>query len=156
MWRSVIEAHWGRLDERGEEGGCQEMWDETAEVGLQRRILLDQLKTQDCIRWRLGRGNRIDFWLDGWVVGGSLKRQFPRIYAIAQPKNMLIEDAYREKNGSREWIINVNRNLNDWEVEEYEATLQLLSTVNVNKNRDWISGNLNRMGNLLSSLIISI
>lgn len=48
--------------------------------------------------------------------GGSLNRQFQRIFVIAQLKNMIIKDAYREGNGNREWIVNVNRNLNDWEV----------------------------------------
>lgn len=82
---------------------------------------MDRHKIQECISWRLGKGNKIWFWLDGWADGGSLKRQFPRIYAIAQLKNMFMEDAYGENNSNREWIVNVNRNLNNWKVEEYKA-----------------------------------
>lgn len=64
--------------------------------------------------------------------GESLKRQFLRIFDIAQLKSIVIENAYREGNGKREWIVNVNRNLNDWKIEEYEALLLLLSTMHVN------------------------
>lgn len=69
---------------------------------------------QECIHWRLGRGNIIRFWEDEWIDGGSLMRQFLRIFAIAQSKNMVIEEAYRDHSGITEWFVNVDRNLNDW------------------------------------------
>lgn len=51
---------------------------------------------------------------------------------------MVIEDAYRDYIGIREWIINVTRNLNDWEVGEYEELLQLRAMKQVNTNRDQV------------------
>lgn len=38
---------------------------------------------------------------------------------------MFVEEAYGEGNDRREWSVNVTRNLNDWEIEEYEAVFQL-------------------------------
>lgn len=105
---------------------------------------MDRYKMQDCVQWRLGRGNRIHFWLDEEVIDGRLKNQFPRIYAIAQSKNMFIEDPYRVTNGNSKWIVNVNRNLND--VEEYEAMLLLLSTLHVNEGMDQIEWKLKQNG----------
>lgn len=145
MWKRVIEARWGRFEEgmAGKHG--------TRSHGLRvwRRILMDRHKMQKCIRWRLGRGNKIHFWLNEWVVGGTLKRQFPRIYAIAQSKNMFIEDAYRDNNGSREWIVNMTRNLNDWEIKEYKVLLWLLSTVQVNENRNQLEWKLKQNGEFM-------
>lgn len=51
---------------------------------------------------------------------------FPSIYATAQSKNMKIKDTYKIVNGSVIWLVNVSKNLNDWEVNEYEYLLQPL------------------------------
>lgn len=64
---------------------------------------MGRYKIEDCNTWRVGRGNKVRFWLDEWMTGGYFKRRFPSIYAIAQFKKMLIEDAYSENNGHREW-----------------------------------------------------
>lgn len=60
--------------------------------------------------------------------------QFPQIFVIAQAKNMFVEEAYGEGNDRREWSVNVTRNLNDWEIEEYEAVFQLQATTQLNDN----------------------
>lgn len=49
----------------------------------------------------VGEGAQNHFWMDEWIGKGSLKDQFPRIFAIAQFKNMVVEEAYIEGNGSR-------------------------------------------------------
>ncbi|XP_021908850.1 callose synthase 10-like [Carica papaya] len=61
-------------------------------------------------------------------VGRLIKEetQYPLIFAISRDKNMLINKAFDDENGS-DWNIVVNRNLQDLEVEEYENLLQFLS-----------------------------
>lgn len=68
--------------------------------------------------------------LMGGLIGGGVRlmSRFPRIFAITQSRNMVIEEAYRDLNGSRDWLVNVTRNLNDWKICEYEALLQLLDS----------------------------
>lgn len=51
---------------------------------------------KECITWKFGRGNRIKFWLDDWLEGGCLMIWFPSIFAIAQSKEMVIEEACRK------------------------------------------------------------
>lgn len=46
--------------------------------------------------------------------------RFPSIFAIAESKNMVVKEAYKERNGNRVWEGNVSKNLNGWEVQEYE------------------------------------
>lgn len=57
-----------------------------------------------------------------------MKSKYPRIFAIAQTKNLFVQDAYRINNGCVDWWINVSRNLQDWEVKKYENLLQLLAS----------------------------
>lgn len=47
-----------------------------------------------------------------------------------------MEEAYSIVDGSREWNVKVTRNLNDWEVEEYEALLLLLSHIQFDNHKD--------------------
>lgn len=41
------------------------------------------------------RENKIQFWDNECIGKGSLRNQFPRIYAINQEKNMVVEEAFR-------------------------------------------------------------
>lgn len=50
---------------------------------------------------------------------------------------MVVEEAYRVANGSIVWEINVCRNLNDWEVQEFEDLLLLLAELSVSNSDDW-------------------
>lgn len=56
------------------------------EIGLWRKIGMDTQTFQECMKWKLGMGKNILLWVDEWIGRGSLKNQFPRIYAIAQSK----------------------------------------------------------------------
>lgn len=41
--------------------------------GLWRKILMQWFNFQQCITWKLGRGNRIIFWEDDWIGDDSQK-----------------------------------------------------------------------------------
>lgn len=42
-------------------------------LGLWRKISVGSGKFLECVRWKLGRGSKIRFWLDEWIEGGSFK-----------------------------------------------------------------------------------
>lgn len=134
FWRKVIVAKWGRLD-FAEEGfhDCRGHG-----LALWKHIKQDWPRFKECINWKLGRGNCIRFWHDEWLDGGCLKTRFPRIYAIAQSKNMRVEEAYATENGGLSWTVNVSRNLNDWEVFDYEEVLRLVSQCQISGEADLI------------------
>lgn len=58
---------------------------------------------------------------------------------------MFVEEAFWGDN-SREWAVDVSKNLQDWEVEEYEDLLQLLATIHLNNNKDKLIWNLKKNG----------
>lgn len=54
--------------------------------------------------------------------------EFPNIFAIARDKYILLGDAFTITD-CRACTISVYKNLNDWEIEEFEKFLSLMSTV---------------------------
>lgn len=68
----------------------------------------------------------------------SLKDRFPRIFAIAQEKCIFVEAIYGNGRMDGVWSVDVVRNLNDWEVGEYEDLLHLVSDVHVTTKRDQV------------------
>lgn len=73
-------------------------------------------------------------------------RRFHRIFAIAQAQNMLVQEAYRNNNGNVEWLINVIRNLQDWEVREFESLVHRLAA-QVFSGEDKMQWKLEKSGN---------
>lgn len=97
---------------------------------MQSPLLLDNLQ------WKLGRGKKIRFWKYVWIKKECLMRRFPRIFETSKAQNMMMQDAYRNNNGSVEWLINVTRNLQDWEIREFENLLLLLATQQMPSGED--------------------
>lgn len=69
---------------------------------------------------------------------------FPLIFAISKDKDITVENAFE---GGRFWNVEVKRNLQDWEVEEYENLLQTLATILLSKKEDKLRSNLMKNGN---------
>lgn len=55
----------------------------------------------DCVKWKLGMGDKIRFWKDEWTGRGKFEDQFSRIFAIATLENMKVVHACNEGNESR-------------------------------------------------------
>lgn len=58
----------------------------------------------------------------------------------------MVQEAYQIYNKCVEWSINVSRNLNDWEVNEYEELLQILDAQEVKSNSDQVVLKLEKRG----------
>lgn len=89
----------------------------------------------------VGKGDKIRFWQDIWCGQMSLQNQFPHIYAIAKDKTTLLENAYGAST-PLVWDVSVTRNLQDWEVMEYENLLQLLADVKAGTEPDRLNWKL--------------
>lgn len=70
-------------------------------LDLWRKIGSGSAQFLDCIKWKLGRGNCIHFWDDDWSGRGTLRDQFPRIYALAIRKDVVVEE-----DGRSGWNLN--------------------------------------------------
>lgn len=132
LWKRIVEVRWGRW--KGRAGWNVAVGKHGS--GLWRSICAGGEKWSSCIKWKLGRGNKIIFWEDVWTDGGCLKERFPRIYALAQNKNMTVEAASAGERSGGDWEVAVTRNLNDWEVEEYESLLLIQSNLWVLRDED--------------------
>lgn len=74
-------------------------------MGLWRKIRMERQHFQECIKWKMGRGNKILFWMDEWIGSWCLKDQFLSIFVIAQSKNMVVDEAYAMVNERPEWLV---------------------------------------------------
>lgn len=72
--------------------------------------------------------------------------RFPRIYEIAQSKQMLVQEAYQIGNDSIKWTVNVSKNPNDWEVNEYEELLEILAAQEIKPITDKVTWKLEKRG----------
>lgn len=77
------------------------------------------------------------------LVGVKLRTYFREFMTLLLPR---IWKPFFEENGDRRWFVNVNRNLNDWEIEEYEALLLLLSTIQLNSVSNYLVWTLGKPG----------
>lgn len=102
-------------------------------MDLWRKIGSEGHQFLECLQWKLRWGNNICFWDDKWTGRGSLRNHFPKIYAIAQRKNM-VEEVIRGEDTNSMQNLNLFRNLNDQEIEEFEALLLLMSTVQLSED----------------------
>lgn len=64
---------------------------------------------------------------DDWVGECKLQDWFLRIFAITMEKDLVVEKAYSVAGEERVWDVQLFRNLNDWEVDEYNEMLSRLS-----------------------------
>lgn len=56
-------------------------------------------------RFSLGRGDRVQFWLDWWLGDGPLAERFPRLFQISSDPTMLVSQAFEDGN----WNVNFRR-----------------------------------------------
>lgn len=59
---------------------------------------------------------------------------------------MTVLEAYRVVNGNMVWLINIKRNLNDWEVKEFEDLMSTLESAHVSDSDDQVVWNLEKNG----------
>lgn len=73
----------------------------------------------------------------------KLMDRFPLIYSIATNKAVNVREA-AGFDGSFSWNVPVARNLNDWELEQYESILSTLASINLTNRDDKLLWNLKK------------
>lgn len=103
-------------------------------------------KFYDCVTWKMGNGACIRFWKDLWVGDIKLMHRFPTICAIAHDKDIHVDKAYLGSDEGRDWEVQVCRNLQDWEMDEYCNLLSFLSEIRLGNQKDQRIWKLNKQG----------
>lgn len=84
LWKSIVAARWGELSTAVlPSGRIRSHTSRPHDGGLWKKILLQWSKFRQCIKWQLGNGSKICFWLDVWIGTDPFMVKFQRIYEIA-------------------------------------------------------------------------
>lgn len=103
---------------------------------LWKKIMMGSQNFMECTRWKIPKGDKICFLEDMWIDEYKPKDTFPSIYAIAQDKSSLVQEMYSVRGDQWDWMVRLCRNLNDWEVVEYQELLILLSNFKLDNHSD--------------------
>ena len=44
------------------------------------------------LRWRVGEGDQVRFWIDNWEGGGSFVEKYPRFFLISLQQNEIVKN----------------------------------------------------------------
>jgi hypothetical protein len=88
------------------------------------------------LKYGLGYGTRICFWLDIWCKESPLSKAFPLLFRIAQNKEAKVADYLCWQNGVPHWDVCFTRLFHDWEVEPFQALIGLLYSPKVHQNQE--------------------
>jgi hypothetical protein len=88
------------------------------------------------IKFVMGCGSRIRFWLDIWCGEDTLSKVFPLLFRIAQSSEARVTDYLCWQNGVPHWDVRFTRLLHDWEVEPFQAMICLLYSIKVQQNQE--------------------
>ncbi|GMI94627.1 hypothetical protein HRI_003132000 [Hibiscus trionum] len=117
------------------------------------------------LKFLLGDGKSINFWEDQWTDFPSLRVAFPRIFSISVLKSGKVCEYGAKVDGSWQWNIPLRRCFFDWEINQWESFMKVLSkaaSTNLPKDELRWTGNSNEVylpkdfGRLLSSNSSSI
>ncbi|GMI75505.1 hypothetical protein like AT4G29090 [Hibiscus trionum] len=79
------------------------------------------------LRWALGDGSSIRFWIDYWTEVSSLKVAFPMIFKLALKSSGVVCEFVVKTNNSWTWNIELRRDLFEWEKAVWEDFLRILN-----------------------------
>ena len=87
-----------------------------------------QLK-KDC-KLILGEGDRIRFWEDIWCGENPLCTSFPTLYVVVASKGAKVGEGWETTRGGGGWNMRFIRPFNNWELEETQRLISLISSKN--------------------------
>ncbi|KAK8492985.1 hypothetical protein V6N11_061977 [Hibiscus sabdariffa] len=91
------------------------------------------------LKIQIGDGKSIRFWFDNWIAEAPLRFKFPRIFVVCSSKQGTVGEFEHKDNGMWSWDIPLRRQLFDWEVDQWNSLLTLLSGCRTsNFDADWI------------------
>ena len=89
-----------------------------------------QLK-QDC-KLILGDEDRIRFWEDKWCGENPSCASFPTLYVVAASKGATVGEVWKT---TGDWNLRLIRPFNDWELEEIQRLISLISCKNISQGK---------------------
>ena len=79
---------------------------------------------------KVGNGNKIKFWRDGWIDQVPLSESFPDLFSICNNPEVRVCECWTTQG----WDLSFRRLLNDWEVDRVASFLGKLGGTNLVTN----------------------
>ncbi|RVX12468.1 putative clathrin assembly protein [Vitis vinifera] len=101
------------------------------------------------IKFKVGKGTRIKFWLDQWCGDERLSHAFPLLYEMAVNKNAMVNEMWDHSSGPGGWNLRFHRDFNDWELDLIRGLLMRLRDVKLSSEEDgvlWKGGGHGKYG----------
>ena len=105
-------------------------------VGVWKEILKEANWCWDNIRFKVGKGTRVNFWTDLWCGDEALSRIFPQLFALAVHKNATISEVWDSSLGQGGWNLRFARDSHDWELDLIEALFNMLRDFKISQEKD--------------------
>jgi hypothetical protein len=121
-WRKVVEIKYGSMWG----GWCSEEGHGSYGVSVWKSIRKDWGCFVPFISYRVGAGDKVQFWHAIWCSDLPLKVLFPELFSIAREKDASVAALMSFSNGTLHWDVNFSRNLQDWELESLAAFMELI------------------------------
>ncbi|CAN6720129.1 unnamed protein product [Malus baccata var. baccata] len=103
-----------------------------------------------CCKFEAGNGERVRFWEDGWLAGGPLKEQFPRLFLLSRKQSHNMSSFVEVSSNSLSLNFDFRKNPNEMEIEEVATLLQKVEEVRSSPSKmDNIRWNLEASGFVL-------
>ena len=90
----------------------------------------------DSIKFKVGKGSRVKFWIDQWCGIVALSQNFPQLFALAVHRNAMINEVLDSSLGQGGWNLRFYRNFNDWELDLIRDLLNMLSDFRISSEED--------------------
>ena len=103
------------------------------EVSLWKDIRREALQLKKDCKLILGEGDRIRFWEDIWYGENLLCTSFPTLYAVATSKGAKVGEVWERTRGRGGWNLRFIGPFNDWELEETQRLISLISSRNISQ-----------------------
>ena len=85
---------------------------------------------------KVGKGNRVLFWMDKWCGNEALSQTFPQLFTLAGHKNAKVCEVWDSSLGQGGWNLSLARDFNDWEIDQIGEMLNLLKDFRISQEED--------------------
>ncbi|RVW50024.1 Retrovirus-related Pol polyprotein from transposon RE1 [Vitis vinifera] len=105
-------------------------------VGLWKEIMEEAEWCWESMDLKVGKGNRVLFWMDKWCGNEALSQTFPQLFTLAGYKNAKVCEVWDSSLGQGGWNLSLARDLNDWEIDQIGEMLNLLKDFRISQEED--------------------
>ncbi|RVX15102.1 putative ribonuclease H protein [Vitis vinifera] len=122
LWKQVIKVKYGQEGL----GWRPKKANGAVGVGVWKEIWKESNWCWDNMIFRVGKGNKIKFWIDVWCTDTTLSHCFPHLFGMAVQRSSTIEEMWDQNSGRGGWNLNFLRDFNDWELDMVGDLLHML------------------------------